>query len=72
MPKSTLSTFKTSPSNRPQQRPLIVIPYIYISMSNNCIFIDIYNEYFCKRMWLSAISPDVFGTSERNAQIFFI
>ena len=31
------------------------------------VFIDIYNEYFCKMMWLSAISLDVFGTSERNA-----
>ena len=44
--------------------------YIYISMSNNCIFIDIYNLYFCKMMWLSAISPDVFGTSKRNAPMY--
>ena len=34
------------------------------------VFIHIYNEYFCKMMWLSAISPDVFGSSERNAPMY--
>ena len=34
------------------------------------VFIDIYNEYFCKMMWLSAISPDVFGTSERKSPMY--
>ena len=32
------------------------------------VFIDIYNEYFCKMMWLSAISLDVFGTCERTCE----
>ena len=39
-------------------------------MSNNCIFMDIYNEYFCKIMWLSAISPDVSGTTERDTPMY--
>ena len=30
------------------------------------VFIDIYN----KMMWISAISPDVFGTNERNAPMY--
>ena len=33
-------------------------------------FINVYYEYFCELMWLSAISPDVFGTTECNAPMY--
>ena len=39
-------------------------------MYNTCIFINIYDEYFCKLLWLSAKSPDVFGTTEHNVLMY--
>jgi hypothetical protein len=35
------------------------VKYISNSMYNTYIFINIYHEYFCKLMWLSAKSPHV-------------
>ena len=62
--------FKKSDTAVALRRGISIFPYLTI------VFIDIYNEYFCKMMLLSAISLDVFGTSERNApmytEIFFL
>ena len=40
-----------------------------MSMSNTYIFINIYNEYFCKLMWLSAKSLDVLLNITRQCKL---